>query len=154
MFEDTHSILEKNYFYNKGVVPADPPSLVKDHTFTFFLDPSLSTTLSLPVLLYPGNTLFQYYIILLIYHSTTLSKYYHIPESLFFLAWWWPSDFSLAVGRQLGGSPALRFIWPELATNGYILYKNNIILSFAKSYYGLFKYNNIIFWPSLDPPPP
>ena len=36
MFEDRHSILEEKKIYNKGLVLADPPHLVKDHIFTFF----------------------------------------------------------------------------------------------------------------------
>ena len=41
MFENRHSILEKKYFCNKGVVPVDPPFVGQRPHFYIFWDPSL-----------------------------------------------------------------------------------------------------------------
>ena len=49
IIEDVYNVLKTMEFCNKGMVRADPPHpvMVKDHKFTFFLDPSLSAKYSI-----------------------------------------------------------------------------------------------------------
>ena len=52
MFEDRWSILEKKIIFAIRVwfQVTPPPTLVKDHTFTFFWDPSLSLVVCVSVI--------------------------------------------------------------------------------------------------------